>query len=245
MTAYKRRLQICFRGGTAAWERQQAPPQVAHRSRRWRTRRKGRRRRRKQGSACFERERERERETNSKQTKAGCSCQSHVALPVSLSPVDEQESTLTNENKTETPLPPFRFDQPRQAIIPCELTRHDHCVHDYLPRRERQLVNSISDVETGLEIFHSESNIDLPRTGKIRWQNVCSNNCSFALKEKSDGDEMVRHKSSKLKKHKEKSRNLLVERQLQKARGVRTHWKCMHCIAAIASTVLHGNNAVN
>ena len=31
----------------------------------------------------------------------------------------------------------------------------------------------------------------------------CSNNCSFALKEKSDGDDMVRHKSSKLKKHNE------------------------------------------
>ena len=37
-------------------------PRVAHRFRRWRTRRKGRRRRRKNGSACFERERERERE---------------------------------------------------------------------------------------------------------------------------------------------------------------------------------------
>ena len=141
-------------------------PRVAHRSRRWRTRRKGRRRRRKKGSACFKRERERERET--KQTNIGCSCQSHVVPPVFLSSVDEQESTLTNENKTETPLPPFRSDQPRQAIIPCELTRRDHCVHDCLPRRERQLVNSISDVETGLELFHSELTMDLPRTGKIR-----------------------------------------------------------------------------
>ena len=118
------------------------------------------------------RERERERGRETKQTKAGCSCQSHVALPVFLSPVDEQESTLTNENQTETPLPPFRFDQPRQAIIHCELTRHDHCVHDCLHRRERQpkkrVVNSISDVETGLEIFHSESKIDLPQTRKIR-----------------------------------------------------------------------------
>ena len=111
------------------------------------------------------------------------------------------------KNKTETPLPPFRLDQPRRAIIPCELTRHDHCVHDCLPRRERQLVNSISDVETGLELFQSESTMDLPRTGKIRWQNVCSNNCSFALKEKSDGDDMIRQKSSKLMKHNEKSRN--------------------------------------
>ena len=78
-----------------------------------------------------------------------------MALPVFLSPVDEQESTLTNENKTETTLLPFRFDQPRQAIIPCELTRHDHCVHDChgLPRRERQLVNSISDVETWTPTF--------------------------------------------------------------------------------------------
>ena len=117
---------------------------------------------------CMFRERKKEREREMKQTKAGCSCQSHVALPVFVSPVDEQKSTLTNENKTETPLPPFRFDQPRQAIIPCELTRHDHCVHDCLPRRERQLVNSISDVETGLELFHGESTIDLPRTGKIR-----------------------------------------------------------------------------
>ena len=39
---------------------------------------------------------------------------------------------------------------------------------------------------------------------------------------------MVRHKSSKLKKHNEKSRNLLVERQLQKARGVRTHYSSLH-----------------
>ena len=50
-----------------------------------------------------------------------------------------------------------------------------------------------------------------------------------SLKEKSDGDDTVRHKSSKLKKHNKKSR---VERQLQKARGVRTHWKCMHCPSA-------------
>ena len=115
-----------------------------------------------------ERKRERERERN-EANESRFPCQSHVALPVFLSPVDEQESTLTNEDKTETPQPPFRFDQPRQAIIPCELTRrHDHCVHDCLPRRERQLVNSISDVETGLELFPSESTIDLPRTGKIR-----------------------------------------------------------------------------
>ena len=75
MTAYKRRLQICFGGGSAAGE-QQAPPQVAHRSRRWRMRRKGRRRRRKQGSACFERERqkERERETNKSRVLLSISC---------------------------------------------------------------------------------------------------------------------------------------------------------------------------
>ena len=71
------------------------------------------------------------------------------------------------------------------------------------------------------------------------------NNCSFTLKEKSNGDDIFRHKSSKLKKHNEKS---VVERQLQKARGVRvrTHWKCMRAPrAAIASTVLHGNKGVN
>ena len=171
MRAYKRRLQSCFRGGSAAGE-QQAPSSSSistmadaeekeKKERKCMFRERERERERK-------RERERERERETKQTKAGCSSQSHVALPAFLSPVDEQESTLTNENKTETPLPPFRFDQSRQAIIPCELTRHDHCVHDCLHRRERQLVNSISDVETGLELFHSESTIDLPRTGKIR-----------------------------------------------------------------------------
>ena len=40
---------------------QSSKPRVAHRSRRWRTRKKGRRRRKK-GSACFEREKERELE---------------------------------------------------------------------------------------------------------------------------------------------------------------------------------------
>ena len=148
-----------------------------------------------------------------------------MALPVFLSPVDKQESTLTNENKSETPL--LLSDSTSHVRLSFLVNWQDMiCVHDCLPRREQQLVNSISDVETGLELFHSESTIDLPRTGKIRWQKVCSNNCSFTLKEKSDGDDMVRHKSSKLKKHNEKS--MLVERQLQKARGVRTHWKCMH-----------------
>ena len=221
MTAYKRRLQICFQGGSAAGASEQQAlgsssistmADVEEREEK----------EKKKGSTSFEREREREKEKRNKQ-KPGALV-NLMALPVFLSPVNEQESMLTNENKTETPLHPFRFDQPRQAIIPCELTRHDHCVHDCLPRWERQFVNSISDVETGLKLFHSESTIDLPRRGKIRWQNVCSNNCSFALKEKSDGYDMVRHKSSKLKKHNEKSRNLLVERQLQKTRGVRTHW---------------------
>ena len=101
-----------------------------------------------------ERERERERERPSKQ-KPGALVNLMWRFLFFLSPVDEQESTLTNENKTETTLriPPFRFDQPRQANIPCELTRHDHCVHDCLPRRERQLVNSISDVETWTPTF--------------------------------------------------------------------------------------------
>ena len=168
MTAYKRRLQICFRGGSAAGE-QQAPGSSSISTMANAEEREEKEK--KKGSACFERERE-GGGGETKQTKAGCSCQSHVVLPVFLSPVDKQESTLMNENKTETPLPPFRFYQPRQAIIPCELSRHDHCVHDCLPRRpagpERQLANSISDVETGLELFHSESTIDLRRTGKIR-----------------------------------------------------------------------------
>ena len=53
---------------------------------------------------------------------------------------------------------------------------------------------------------------------------------------------MVRHKSSKLKKHNEKSRNLLDD-------SCRKLAECglskMHAHAAIAGTVLHGNNAAN
>ena len=161
MTAYKRRLQICFRGRSTAGEQQAPGSSSISTMADAEEREEKEKKKRKCLFRSIDRSIDRSRET--KQTKARCSCQSHVALPVFLSPVDEQESTLTNENKTETPLPPFRFNQPRQAIIPCQLTRHDHCVHDCLPRRERQLVNSISDVETGLELFHSESTIDLPR----------------------------------------------------------------------------------
>ena len=118
MTAYKRRLQICSRGGSAAGGQQASGSSSISTM----ADAEAREEQEKKKMKCMIREREREREM--KQTKASCSCQSHVALPVFLSPVDEQESTLTNhdENKTETPLPPFQFDQPRQAIIPCELT---------------------------------------------------------------------------------------------------------------------------
>ena len=147
-----------------------------------------------------EREREREREKRNKQKPGAFVNLMWRFLYVFLSPVDEQESTLTNENKSETPL--LLSDSTSHVRLSFLVNWQDMiCVHDCVPRRERQLVNSISDVETGLELFHSESTIDLPRTGKIRWQNVCCNNCSFTLKEKSDGDDMVRHKSSKLKKH--------------------------------------------
>ena len=79
MTAYKRRLQICFRGGSAAGE-QQAPSSSSISTMADAEEREGKEKKKK-GSACFERQRERE----TKQTKAGCSCQSHVALPVSSS----------------------------------------------------------------------------------------------------------------------------------------------------------------
>ena len=61
---------------------------------------------------------------------------------------------------------------------------------------------------------------------------------------------MVRHESSKLKKHNEKSRNLLddscsLELELKLAEcGLTGRNACMRT-AAIASTVLHGNNVVN
>ena len=134
-----------------------------------------------------------------------------------------------------------------QANIPCELTRHDHCVHDCLPRREieRELVNSISDVETGLELFHGESTIDLPRTGKIRWQNVCSNNCSFALEEKSDGDDMVRHKVRSSRSTMKNQGICWSNDSFRKLTACGVTGNACACTAAIASTVLHGNNAVN
>ena len=173
----------------------------------FRERERERERERGEGERKKERERERERET--KQTKARCSCQSHVALPVFLSPVDEQESTLTNENKTQTTLPPFRFDQPRQAIIPCELTRHDHCVHDCLPRRERQLVNSISNVETWNPTFPQRVDNRLASNRKDQVIECLLEQLLLRFKRKVGCDDMVRQKSSKLKNHNEKSRNLL------------------------------------
>ena len=197
-------------------------PWVAHRSRRWRTRRKGRRRRRKKGSACFERERERERErdvTNKSRLllsiSYGASC---FSLTSRRAGIHAHERKQIWDSAA-----PFRFDQPRQAIIPCELTRHDLCAWLFASTgtATRELDLRCWDWTRTFPL-----RVDLPGTGKIRWQNVCSNNCSFTLKEKSEGDDMVRHKSSKLKKHNEKS--MLVERQLQKARGVRTHWKCIH-----------------
>ena len=92
---------------------------------------KGRRRRRKKGSACFERDRLREKERKKESEEKNKSNKSRVLLSIScgprlptfLSPVDEQEFTLTNGNETETPLPPFPFDQPRQSVNPCDLTK--------------------------------------------------------------------------------------------------------------------------
>ena len=208
---------------------QSSKPRVVHRSRRWRTRRKGRRRRKKK-ELQVSRERERERET--KQTKPGALVNlmwrflffSHQSTIASRNPRSRMKTNLRLRysfpirpatsgyhslwtDKTWS-LYPWLFASTGTATRELDL----RC-WDWTRTFPRRIDNRLA------------SN----RTGKIRWQNVCSNNCSFALKEKSDGDvDMVRHESSKLKKHNEKSRNLLVERQLQKARGVRTHWKCMH-----------------
>ena len=124
---------------------------------------------------CFKREIEREieRERDTTQAKAMCYCQSRVTSSDGRFLFLSHQLTSWNPRsrlKTKASDPPssFRFDQPRQAVIPCELTRHDRCVNDGLPQRERQLVNSISGVETELELFHRESIIDLPRRGRIR-----------------------------------------------------------------------------
>ena len=95
MTAYKRRLQICFRGGSAAGE-QQAPSRSSISTM---ADAEEREEKEKKKRTCMfrDREREREREKKTKQTKARCSCQSHVALPVFLSPVDEQEGIHAHE----------------------------------------------------------------------------------------------------------------------------------------------------
>ena len=237
MTAYKRRLQICFRGGSAAGE-QQAPPHVSssistmadaeereekekkkkevHVSRerererererdrkkrerereretererdrkrerererereierkREREREIDRKKREREREREKERERERERERDRKRERERGKQKpgALVNLMWRFLFFSHQSTSRNPRSRMKTKLrlrvPPIRFDQPRQAIIPCELTRHDHCVHDCLPRRERQLVNSISDVETGLELFHSESTYRLASNRK-------------------------------------------------------------------------------
>ena len=121
-------------------------------------------------------------------------------------------------------------------IITFELTRHGRCVHDGLPRRERQHVSSISHLQTGLELFHSLG-VDnyLARRGKMRWQKVCSSssNCSFTLIESTDGD-MVRHKSLKLKNHKKRSQGTCSGQRTAEVFAKLAECADQKCTAAIA-----------
>ena len=179
-----------------------------------------------------ERERDRERERETKQTKAGCSCQSHVALPVFLSPVDEQESTLTNENKTETLLPPF--DSTSHVRLSFLVNWQD-----MITVWMTVCLDGNGNLWTRSPMLRLDSNfstasrqatcLEQERSGDRMFVRTTAPSLQKKSRMATTWSGKVRHNSSKLKKHNENSRNLLVERQLQKASRVRTHWKCMHC----------------
>ena len=212
-------------------------PRVAHRSRRWRTQGKGGGEEKKEVHVSRERERNKQ--------KPGVLVTLMWRFESCFSLTSRRAGVHAHEWKRNWETP-FRFDQPHQAIIPCDLTRHDHCVHDCLPRRERQLVNSISDVETGLELSTASR------------QSTC-------LEEERSGDRMFVQTTAPSLWKKSRMATTWSGTKLWTVRSSRSTWKicwsndscrklaecgltgnnAYACTAAIASTVLHGNNAVN
>ena len=106
-------------------------------------------------------------------------------------------------------------------------TRHDHGVHDCLPRRERQLVNLISDVETWTPTFPQRVNNRLASNRKDQVIECLLEQLLLRFKRKVG---WRRHRQAQKFEAQEAQWKIkeFAGRQLQKVRGVRTHWKCMH-----------------
>ena len=173
-----------------------------------------------------ERERGKEREKRKKQKLHGCSCQSHVTCINGHFLYFSHQSTSWNPRlrmKTKDSATSFPI---RPATLGC---------HSLWPEKAWPLCAwrfaSTGTATRELDLRCSNWTRTFPQRvdnylaprGKMRWQNVCSSNCSFTLKENTDGD-MVRHKSLKLKNHK-KSKELAGRRSaevLQSSRSVRT-----------------------
>ena len=145
-------------------------PRVSHRSRRWRTRRKGRRRRRKKGSACFEREREREREREKRSKQKPGALVNLMWRFLFFS----HQSTSRNPRsrmKTKLRLRYLLSDSTSHARLSFLVNWQDMitvCMTVCLDGNGNTWTRSPM-LRRGLQLFHSESTIDLPRTGKIRW----------------------------------------------------------------------------
>ena len=174
------------------------------------------------------------------------SCDMHRwTLLVFLSSVHELEFTLRNENKRLRSAISFPI---RPATLGCRslwTTRHNRCVLNGLPWREEQLVNSISDVETGPELFHSASTA-LNRKHQVTeclFENLLLH---FKRKINIDSD-MVRYKSSKLNNNTELLEGQLKFVQISRRECVRTSLVDRDREWARHYTVLHdhGNNTVN
>ena len=179
MSAYKRRLQICFRGGSAAGE-QQAPPIEEQRKCTVNSGRcvffvwsgcqflnsifvgaeKDQEENLKRKCMFQERERERERETETEtETETEVRVRSAIFFPIR--PATSGCRSLWTDKLW--PLCAWRFASTGTVTGELDLRCWDW-TRTFPQRVDNQLA--------------------LHWTGKIRWQNVCSNNCFFTLKEK-------------------------------------------------------------
>ena len=102
------------------------------------------------------------------------------------------ESTLTNENNKKLRYLIADLKSHVKLALPCELTRQNRHVHAGLPRRRTTTRPPTVRLNSKLSKATLTS-----RTEKIWRQNIRLTSCSFTLKERWDGDDMVRQKSSK------------------------------------------------
>ena len=122
-----------------------------------------------------------------------------------------------------------------------ELTRHDHCVHDCLPRRERQLVNSISNVETWTPTFPQRVVNRLASNRKDQVIECLLEQLLLRFKRKVG---WRRH--GQAQKFEAQEAQWKIKGWTTAAESSRSADSLeMHARAAIAGTVLHGNNAAN